>query len=113
MTFILSKSIHYKKILIWPSSGVGFPFRYYNRKIEIPDNCYIVSKSMGLISKRELKDLPKLELKELAITLGIDPRNSHLSYDNHVIFAKQIFHFFTNDINPRYEEFRDLFLEKY
>ena len=48
---------------------------------------------MGLISKRELKDLPKLELKELAITLGIDPRNSHLSYDNHVIFAKQIFHF--------------------
>ena len=110
VTFILSKSIHYKKILIWPSSGIGFPFRYYNRKIEIPDNCYIVSKSMGLISQLELKIRPK---NPNTFTFGKDSRNSHLSYENHVIFAKQIFDFFTNGINPKYEEFRTSFLEKY
>ena len=27
VSFILSKSNYYKKILIWPSSGLGFPFR--------------------------------------------------------------------------------------
>ena len=141
VTFILSKSIHYKKILIWPSSGVGFPFRFYSRKIEIPNNCYIVSKSMGLISQLELKThgqewgwsgwggkgKPKKPedfydekqgraeqpVNPNTFTFGKDSRNSHLSYENHVIFAKQIFHFFANDINPKYEQFKTSFLEKY
>ena len=120
VTFILSKSINYKKILIWPSSGLGYPFKFYNNQIKIPDNCFIVSKSMDLISRFEKRILsPNLTNTDYkgkqsnTFSFGKDSRNSHLSYENHVIFAKQINDFFINDIEPKFSEFKISFLEKY
>ncbi len=121
VTFILSKSIHYKKILIWPSSGLGYPFKFYNNQLKIPDNCFIVSKSMELISRFERMILSpnltnkrsKYTEKDNTFSFGKDSRNCHLSYDNHVIFAKQINDFFTNDIEPKCSEFKVSILEKY
>jgi len=104
VSFILSKSNYYKKILIWPSSGLGFPFRFYSNKIEIPGNCYIVTKSIHLIAQLEMQsEKPK---KNNTFTFGKDFRNNHLSHENHIIFAKQVNNFFTNNVRPNYEEFK-------
>ena len=106
VSFILSKSKLYKKILIWPSSGLGFPFRYYSNKIEIPENSHIMSKSMHLIAQLENKK--ELSKKGNTFTFGKDPRNNHLSYENHIVFAKQVSDFFNNDIIPDYSKFKVL-----
>lgn len=103
VSYILSKSKYYKKILIWPSSGLGFPFRFYSNKIEIPGNCYIIPKSMHMIS--QLEGSYKME-KSNTFTFGKDHRNNHLSYENHVIFAKQVTDFFVSNVRPNYEDFK-------
>ena len=104
VSFILSKSMYYKKILIWSSSGLGFPFRFYSNKIELPSNCYIVPKSIHLIAQSELQnEKPK---KSNTFTFGKDFRNNHLSYENHIIFAKQVNDFFINSVRPNYEDFK-------
>ena len=104
VSFILSKSKHYNKILIWPSSGLGYPFRFYSDKIEIPSNCFIVNKSIHLIAQLEIQK-EKLN-KNNTFTFGKDSRNNHLSYENHIIFAKQINDFFISNVRPNYEEFK-------
>ena len=104
VSFIFSKSKHYRKILIWPSSGLGYPFRFYNDRIEIPDNGYIMHKSIHLISTRELQiEEPE---KGNTFTFGKDKRNNHMSYENHIIFAKQVNDFFINDTIPDYSRFK-------
>ena len=88
VSFIFSKSKHYRKILIWYSSGLGYHFRFYNDRIEISDNGYIMHKSIHLISTRELQiEEPE---KGNTFTFGKDKRNNHMSYENHIIFAKQV-----------------------
>ena len=96
VSFIFSKYKKYKKILIWPSSGLGYPFRYYNSTLEIPKNVYIVTRCLNLISHRERKNKQKGE----TIFFGKDTRNNHLSNKNHKILAEQVMNFFLKNLNP-------------
>ena len=105
-SFIFSKSKKYKKILIWPSSGLGYPFRHYNYTLEIPDNVYIVPRCLNLISHLE-KKTQKVDSVRI---FGNDKRNNHLSEYNHVILARQIFDFFVKDKLPVISEFKYSFI---
>lgn len=99
-SFILSKAKHYDKVLIWPSSGSGYPFRDYNYALEIPTNAYIVPKSLNQVSQREKNiqgDTPYF---------GKDDRSNHLSPDNHVILANQINKFFDYYTRPDIMKFK-------
>ena len=101
-SFIFTKSKKYKKILIWPSSGLGYPFRYYNGTLEIPSNVHIVSRCLNLISHLEKNKNSNSEF----IFHGEDKRNNHLSQINHQILAKQIHKFFVEDQMPNVSEFK-------
>ena len=101
-SFIFTKSKKYEKILIWPSSGLGYPFRYYNHALEIPDNVHIVPKCLNFISQMERKK-PKKEIET-------DRRNNHFSKQNHLILAKQIFDYFSKNKLPNITEFKKEFL---
>ena len=98
--FILSKAKHYKKVLIWPSSGSGFPFRNYNYALEIPSNVLMVPKSLSFISQFEINnktDRPHFDF---------DTRSNHLSHANHIVLAKQISQFFLTNKHPDIMEFK-------
>ena len=98
-SFIFTKSKKYKKILIWPSSGLGYPFRYYNHALEIPDNVHIVPRCLNFLSKSERKK------QEIGIFVS-DKRNNHFSKQNHLILAKQIFDYFSKNKLPNITEFK-------
>ena len=102
VSFIFSKHNKYEKILIWPSSGTGYPFQNYNYTLEIPDNVHIVPKCLNFISHLENKNARI----DSVIFFGKDKRNNHLSFENHVIFAEQIVNFFSNRILPNPSEFK-------
>ena len=101
-SFIFTKSSKYEKILIWPSSGLGYPFRHYNYALEIPDNVHIVPRCLNFLSQREMIDSKK-EIEN-------DRRNNHFSKQNHIILAKQIFNFFVKNDLPDIFEFKTGFL---
>jgi len=103
-SFVFSKCKKYNKILIWPSSGLGFPFRHYSKTLEIPLNCHIVSKCLNFISHREFKNTNSAAIPSL--TTYPDKRNNHLSYENHVILAKQIDDYFSNNVEPNFRKFK-------
>lgn len=105
-SFIFTKHNKYKKILIWPSSGIGYPFQNYNYTLEIPDNVYIVPRCLNLISHYEKKNVKNDD----EIFFGKDNRSNHLSGSNHTILAKQVSNFFIKDINPDPSEFLQNFL---
>ena len=61
-------------------------------------------KSIHLISTRELQiEEPE---KGNTFTFGKSKRNNHMSYENHIIFAKQVNDFFINDTIPDYSRFK-------
>jgi hypothetical protein len=92
--FVFSRAKDYEKILIWPSSGLGYPFYWNSRSIYIPDNCHIVNGSLHIISSREINDSQGNEV------FGKDTRNNHLSSPNHEKLAHQINQYFLYDMNP-------------
>jgi len=115
VSFIFSKNKKYEKILIWPGSGLGYPFRYYTESIEFPNNCYIVSRCLNLISHLENKqkdDLANLQggLRSKPIFFEKDTRNNHLSHINHVILAGQIFNYLTKNEYPNPNNFEKYFI---
>ena len=106
VSFIFTKHKKYKKILKWPSSGNGYPFRNYNYTLEVPNNVHIVSRCLNLISYCEKR---KVENNDV-IFFENDTRNNHLSFENHVILADQIMNFFINKIVPNPSQFKSNFL---
>ena len=87
--YVFSKSNVYKKILVWCSSGSGYPFKH-NNDITIPSNCHIVEGSLHLISSNELKD----DNDEP------DTRTNHLCEDNHKFLARSVYHYFKHGTLP-------------
>jgi len=112
MSFIFTKHNKYEKILIWPSSGLGYPFRNYNSTLEVPQNVHIVTRCLNFISHFEKKgtDINKTydknEEGDARFFFGKDIRSNHLSFDNHKILSKQIFNFFIEHKNPVTSEFK-------
>jgi hypothetical protein len=104
VSFIFSKNKKYEKILIWPSSGLGYPFKNYTRSIEFPNNCYIVSRCLNLISHLEYKE------RKRGIFFEKDTRNNHLSHSNHVILADEIFNYLTKNEYPNPSNFEKYFI---
>ena len=104
VSFIFSKNKKYEKILIWPSSGLGYPFKNYTRSIEFPNNCYIVSRCLNLISHLEYKE------RKRGIFFEKDTRNNHLSHSNHVILADEIFNYLTKNEYPNLSNFEKYFI---
>ncbi len=104
VSFIFSKNKKYEKILIWPSSGIGYPFRNYTRSIEFPNNCYIVSRCLNLISHLEHKE------RRRDAVFQKDTRNNHLSHSNHVILADEIFNYLTKNEYPNPSNFEKYFI---
>ena len=94
--YVFSRAIYYKKILIWGSSGLGYPFRFYNTSIHIPSNCHIVEGSLNLISLKE----EDIKVQSEVHFLGQDIRNNHLADSNHVVLANQIQDYFEHNIEP-------------
>ena len=80
--YVFSKSNVYKKILVWGSSGRGYPFRY-NNNITIPSNCHIVQGSLDQISFNEGG-------RENSYTPRKDPKYNHLCEENHKFLAKSV-----------------------
>jgi len=93
--YVFSRANYYKKILVWASSGLGYPF-LYNNNIIIPDNCYIVEGSLNRISYNELKEKNLIPEK----IFGKDKRNNHLHIDNHKVLAQSIDNYFQHDDKP-------------
>ena len=85
-SFIFTKSKQYHKILIWPSSGTGYPFANYNHTLEMPDNVYIVPRCLNMFAEEK--------------------QNNHLSPYNHAILASQIHYYFIENKTPDISEFR-------
>jgi len=106
-SFIFTKHKKYEKILIWPASGLGYPFQNYNYTLEIPKNVYIVPRCLNFISHFEKKK----KKNDDVIFFDKDTRNNHLSNENHVILAKQIFDFFIDDKIPEPTTFKNNFYE--
>ena len=113
VSFIFTKHVKYKKILIWPSSGSGYPFRNYNFTLEIPENVHIVSRCINFISYFETKNTDVNKIFDEnekndggKVFFGKDRRNNHLSYENHKIMSKQIYNYFTKNKNPEISEFK-------
>ena len=102
VSFIFSKHNNYEKILIWPSSGNGYPYQHYNYTLEVPNNVHIVPRCLNFISHLEKKN----GKDDSVIFFGKDKRSNHLSFENHVILAKQIMNFFSNRILPNISEFK-------
>ena len=94
--YVFSRANYYKKILVWASSGLGYPF-LYNNNIIIPDNCYIVEGSLNQISHNELKEDDLIFVK--------DKRNNHLHIDNHKVLAQSIDNYFQHDDKPNSSNF--------
>ena len=98
--YVFSKSHIYEKILVWCSSGQGYPFTYNNSLI-IPENCHIVKGSLHIISDNEPgnktrrqfinKDTGKVEINHKPV---LDDRNNHLCEDNHRFLAESIHDYF-------------------
>ena len=105
--YVFSRANYYKKILVWASSGLGYPF-LYNNNIIIPDNCYIVEGSLNKISTYELKcedtygDEDSIEPRK---GFGKDKRNNHLHIDNHKVLALSIDNYFQHDDKPNSSNF--------
>ena len=96
--YVFSRANYYKKILVWASSGLGYPF-LYNNNIIIPDNCYIVEGSLNKISHNELKE------DDLIVEYVFDRRNNHLHIDNHKVLAQSIDNYFQHDDKPNSSNF--------
>ena len=85
-SFIFTKSKQYHKILIWPSSGAGYPFANYNHTLEVPDNVYIVPRCLNIFAEEN--------------------ENNHLSSYNHAILASQIHNYYFENKLPDISKFR-------
>ena len=86
---------------------VIFVSQNYNYTLEIPKNVYIVPRCLNFISHFEKKK----KKNDDVIFFDKDTRNNHLSNENHVILAKQIFDFFIDDKIPEPTTFKNNFYE--
>lgn len=103
--FVFSKSQIYKKILVWCSSGGGYPF-LYNNNLTIPENCHIVRGSLNIISDNEPENFHKFSVNEDTGEVEhdhkpvVDTRNNHLCESNHKFLVKSINNYLKRGTSP-------------